>query len=282
MKELTKNELDSREEIIKNMIRNKRNLVKKYGKDAEKVIYGRATNIIRNKKEKMEDNKLKEIVRKALMSPISKNKLEKGKINEKMNQYTFLNIDKAQKIISELTSNIINKYNIGLSDRKKISIILDELSATINEIAVDLENEKSKYGIDENFSPNESEESSMIKGELYQIGKEAIELYKLINSQQKENIDFPVWWQSKITSAKDQISGAKEYLDFQFNEPKLDMDSNIINKSKILNTIDIEEKKLTPAEEKKKEEIVKAMKKHFKGPKGALYAIATAKAEKLK
>lgn len=154
MKELTKNELDSREEIIKNMIRNKRNLVKKYGKDAEKVIYGRATNIIRNKKEKMEDNKLKEIVRKALMSPISKNKLEKGKINEKMNQYTFLNINKAQKIISELTSNIINKYNIGLSDRKKISIILDELSATINEIAVDLENEKSKYGIDENFSPN--------------------------------------------------------------------------------------------------------------------------------
>ena len=38
------------------------------------------------------------------------------------------------------------------------------------------------------------------------------------------------------------------------------------------------EKKLTKAEEKKKEEIVKAMKKDFKGPKPALYAIATKKA----
>ena len=40
----------------------------------------------------------------------------------------------------------------------------------------------------------------------------------------------------------------------------------------------VAEKGLTAAEEKKREEIVKAMKKDFKGPEGALYAIATDKA----
>ncbi len=43
----------------------------------------------------------------------------------------------------------------------------------------------------------------------------------------------------------------------------------------------VAEKKLTSAEKKKKEDIVMAMKKDFKGPKSAMYAIATEKAKKL-
>jgi len=43
----------------------------------------------------------------------------------------------------------------------------------------------------------------------------------------------------------------------------------------------LSEKKLTAAEKRKKEDIVKAMKKSFKGNKGAMYAIATDKAKKL-
>ena len=43
----------------------------------------------------------------------------------------------------------------------------------------------------------------------------------------------------------------------------------------------IKEKKLTTAEKNKKEDIVKGMKKSFKGDKSAMYAIATAKAKKL-
>jgi hypothetical protein len=44
---------------------------------------------------------------------------------------------------------------------------------------------------------------------------------------------------------------------------------------------ELDEKKLTTAEKHKKEDIVKAMKKSFKGNKGAMYAIATDKAKKL-
>jgi hypothetical protein len=43
----------------------------------------------------------------------------------------------------------------------------------------------------------------------------------------------------------------------------------------------LEEKKLTSAEKKKKEEIVKGMKDSFKGDKEAMYAIATDKAKKV-
>jgi len=43
----------------------------------------------------------------------------------------------------------------------------------------------------------------------------------------------------------------------------------------------IAEKTLTAAEKKKKEDIVMAMKKDFKGPEAAMYAIATDKAKKL-
>jgi hypothetical protein len=56
-RKLTPSELKKRDEIVSNMIKNKKNLVNRYGKDAEKVVYGRATNIIKNKTEE-EINKL--------------------------------------------------------------------------------------------------------------------------------------------------------------------------------------------------------------------------------
>jgi hypothetical protein len=67
-RKLSKAELDKREEIILQMKKNKKSLVKKYGKDAEKVMYGRATNIAKKKTEK-NNEKLKEMVRGALSTP---------------------------------------------------------------------------------------------------------------------------------------------------------------------------------------------------------------------
>lgn len=49
----------------------------------------------------------------------------------------------------------------------------------------------------------------------------------------------------------------------------------------VKNSNEIDEKKLTSAEKRKKEEIVKGMKKSFKGNEAAMYAIATNKAKKL-
>jgi len=68
--------------------------------------------------------------------------------------------------------------------------------------------------------------------------------------------------QAKLTKSQDYLQSVIDYLTGEEGEG-------------------IDEKKLTPAEKKKKEEIVKSMKKDFKGPKPAMYAIATDKAKDL-
>jgi len=65
-RKLTERELDNREITIKGLLSNKQKLVKKYGRDAEKVMYGIATNQAKNKVENMNKEKIKEMVKAAL------------------------------------------------------------------------------------------------------------------------------------------------------------------------------------------------------------------------
>ena len=61
---------------------------------------------------------------------------------------------------------------------------------------------------------HQDNEPRMIKGELYQIAKQATELYKMIDSvDNMGEVDFPHWWQAKIVLAKNYLQGAKDYLD---------------------------------------------------------------------
>ena len=71
---------------------------------------------------------------------------------------------------------------------------------------------------------HEDDEPHMIKGELYQIGKYAMKLYATLEELEEtgEEIDFPAWWQSKITTAKNMMSSARHYLDFELKEPYID------------------------------------------------------------
>ena len=70
-RKLTERELASREEAIQGLLSNKRTLVKKYGADAEKVMYGIATKQAKKKVEEMNKEKIKELIQQAITIPSS-------------------------------------------------------------------------------------------------------------------------------------------------------------------------------------------------------------------
>jgi hypothetical protein len=81
-RKLTKSELTKREDIIMKMKDNKRALVQKYGKDAEAVMYGRATNLAKTKAEAMDQDKLREMIKDALQNPKKADLNKDGKLSD--------------------------------------------------------------------------------------------------------------------------------------------------------------------------------------------------------
>ena len=69
-RKLSENELDARVGSVKGLLKNKRALVKKYGKDAEKVMYGIATKQAKKKVENMNLDKIRDMVEDALKAPV--------------------------------------------------------------------------------------------------------------------------------------------------------------------------------------------------------------------
>ena len=128
---------------------------------------------------------------------------------------------------------------------------------------------------------HQDDEPGMLKADLYRIGKYAMELYKMVDKFDKmdNEVDFPHWWQSKITKSKGMLVSAKHYLDFEMKEPQIDAMVDVASEEGV-----IDEKKLTTAEKNKKEDIIKGIAKQ-KGGKDKLkdvdYAVATDRAKKL-
>jgi hypothetical protein len=81
---------------------------------------------------------------------------------------------------------------------------------------------------------HQDNEPGMLKAELYHIGSYAMELYKIMDGLEDMGgeIDFPAWWQSKITTAKNMISGAKHYLEFELKEPEIDAVVDMVSEEK--------------------------------------------------
>jgi len=183
MPKLSSAELAKREDVIMKMKKNKRSLVKRYGPDAEKVMYGRATNIAKKVAEsEMEKSNLKELVRAALM-------------NEKAGFSKEYDDNPALKGGQKNLPDGLQKAIIG----------------------------KTKPANEDLDLGHEDDEPHMIKSELYRIGKYAMELYQMVDQfEGKGEVDFPAWWQAKITTAKNMVSSAKHYLEFELKEPEID------------------------------------------------------------
>ena len=81
-RKLTKKELENREDAIMDLKTNKRSFVKRYGKDAEAVMYGRATNMAKKKTENMNKDKVREMIKDALKNPKAADLNKDGKLSD--------------------------------------------------------------------------------------------------------------------------------------------------------------------------------------------------------
>jgi hypothetical protein len=310
---LTKAEIDKSEEIIKKLKGNKKDFVKRYGKDAEAVMYGRAVNMAKKQVENMEGNKLKEMIKKALSKPQVEGKKvdmdkdgdidskdyllkrdqaikkSKGEVKEETDNDYWTN--KTVKIIKGTyagnTGEVVGAGNgqvdVAVGPQKKIITVNQDEVKIISEMneangfksgkefiniklkkypkaVAKVNNLISMIGEDKftmemaewinDFFNNASYESPMnedldlghtdnephmIKGELYQISKDALDLYDMVSDYEgKGEVDFPAWWQSKITTAKNMMSGTRNYLEFELEEPNIDNNISFIDDSDML------------------------------------------------
>ena len=82
---------------------------------------------------------------------------------------------------------------------------------------------------------HQDNEPHMIKGDLYNIGKNSMALYRMVDQfDGPGEVDFPSWWQAKVTKARDYLKSAKEYLDYELKKPQIDIAINEENKSTLL------------------------------------------------
>jgi hypothetical protein len=160
-------------------------LVSKYGKNAENVAYGTAVNQVK--------------------------KQAANNIEEPQPQETMEDTRLREMVIDALSEKKKKKEPFkDLTGDNKITYA-DVLKARGVELEEDLD------------LGHQDDEPHMIKAELAQIGKYAMELYKMVDQfEGPQEVDFPGWWQSKITTAKNMISSAKHYLEFELQEPQID------------------------------------------------------------
>jgi hypothetical protein len=157
-------------------------LVRKHGANAENVAYGTAVNQVKRNAA----NNIEEPQPEETMEDVKLKEMVKAALTEKGKSFPDLTGD-----------GKVTKADI--------------LKARGVELEEDLD------------LGHQDDEPHMIKAELAQIGKYAMELYKMVDQfEGPQEVDFPAWWQSKITTAKNMISSAKHYLEFELEEPKID------------------------------------------------------------
>jgi len=182
-RKLTDREVATREDSIRDLKPAKRGFVKRYGRDAEAIMYATATKRAKKKVEEMNKESLKELIKDALTQKVD----EKALTGDQHELPDFIK------------DKIKSATEAALSKKPQVE---------------ELVNEDLDVGHEDN-------EPRMLKKELYRIAKYATELYQMVGEygEMGGEVDFPSWWQAKITKAHDMMVSSKHYLE---GEEKID------------------------------------------------------------
>jgi hypothetical protein len=318
-RKLTKNELGQRDIALKGLVKNKRSLVKKYGKDAEKVMYGIATKQAKNKQEAMNLENLKGMIEAALKNPDKADLNKDGKLSD-YEEKRGAAIEKAmvkeeeqpdvidivtldvplfirmleyakEEAADDMVLHDIATKTIALSKQRGILSMedydalipaADQIDENLNDTAKaywlqqlkqgkidklpdnpkeaffkqmmkdqmdhDKETLRRERGLEEDLDVgHQDDEPNMLKSDLYRIVKYGMELYQMMDKydDMPGEVDFPHWWQSKVTKAKDMIASAHHYLQGEEQVAQIDAvmeEKALLNIGDIINHKGVEKK----------------------------------------
>ena len=128
---------------------------------------------------------------------------------------------RAIKLIQKESTEMEEKKLTAAEKRKKEDIIMalkkqkggkDKLEPVDYAVATD---RAKKLAEDDLDVGHQDDEPRMLKKDIYNMGKYAMEIFKKLDKYDNMGgeVDFPHWWQSKITKAKSMLQSAYDYLD---------------------------------------------------------------------
>ena len=118
----------------------------------------------------------------------------------------------------KLAGKIQKALNKGIIDK----IDAAELRKALNNGDLDV---VKKANLDEDLDVgHQDDEPNMLKKKMYRAAKMAAMLYKELDKFDSlpNEVDFPDWWQAKLTKAADYLNSAFDYLDGEQQTAKLD------------------------------------------------------------
>jgi len=258
-RKLTKNELGQRDIALKGLVKNKRSLVKKYGKDAEKVMYGIATKQAKQKQEAMNLENLKSMIEAALANPDKADLNKDGKLSD-YEEKRGAAIEKAmvkeeeQDVIDTVTLDVplfirMLEYakedaadDMDLHDLAEKTIALNKQKGILSMEDYDTlipEPQPEDQLAEDLDVGHQDDEPNMLKQELARAAKMVQMLYQKIDKYDKipGEVDFPQWWQKKIINAKSMLDSAFDYIDGE--EQVAQIDAMMMEEKALLNIGDI-------------------------------------------
>jgi len=211
-------------------------LVKRYGSEAEKVAYAKAVKQVKKQAEE-----------KPMEKEIEEGTCGYGEDGKIGNTPAGPMLIKLKEMVKDALKNPkkadLNKDG-KLSDyeKKRGAAIEKSMQKELETPSEEIADEPISEDID---LGHQDDEPGMLKADVYRIGKYAMELYKMLDKFDKmdSEVDFPHWWQSKITKAKGMIVSAKHYLDFEMKEPQIDAMVDVASEEGVIN-------ELTPAQQR--------------------------------
>ena len=213
-RKLTERELESREVVLQSLLKNKRNLVKRYGKDAEKVMYGIATKKAKTKVEGMNKEKIKELIQQSLTKED-----KKPQNKDSWADYTDIGIfylDGFNKKHS-LSDSQLEELGKKIVDQLYKGDIGKAYDAVVNRDKLDIPGKPAFVKEDEDAEPTAAQ---LKKEPLSKIG------YKLADTQKEMKQVVKKWSASEEGPAKDKLKDRLKEL----NKIKKELESLLESK----------------------------------------------------